>query len=238
MCFRTVAAIVFVLTAGVVASSAFTEFDERVLLTHAFTTSADGWLISGDTGLTLPEVNATGGNPGGNISNVDEALGETWYFHAPASVLEQLRAAERGTLSYDLEQSAAEPGFVDDDVVIVGPAGRLSYRFRSSPGTDWTSFSVRLSASAGWRWNWNRPATQEQIRRVLDTATSLEIRGEYYTGPDVGKLDNVVLKTGVEAEKSMKQLLRRAPALELALATRRTTAGDSDRFGAGRSTRR
>ena len=111
-------------------------------------------------------------------------------------MLKELSAAEHGTLSYDLEQSADEPGFLDDDVVIVGPAGRLSYRFRSSPGPDWKTFSVRLSASAGWRWNWSMPATQEQIRRVLDNPTSLEIRGEYYTGPDVGGLDNVVLRAG------------------------------------------
>ncbi|MEO7193156.1 MAG: laminin B domain-containing protein [Vicinamibacterales bacterium] len=170
--------------------------DERTLISHDFTTTAQGWLISGDTGLTAPEFNATLGNPGGCISNIDEALGETWYFRAPDSVLQQLSAAEQGTLSFDLEQSADEPGFLDDDIVIVGPAGRLSYRFRSSPGTSWTPFSVRLSASAGWRWNWNAPATQEQIRRVLQDPTSLEIRGEYHTGPDIGRLDNVVLKTG------------------------------------------
>jgi hypothetical protein len=107
-----------------------------------------------------------------------------------------LSRAEHGTLNYDLEQSVDAPGFLDDDVVIAGPAGRLSYRFRSSPGTDWTPFSVRLSASAGWRWNWNAPATQEQIRQVLANPTSLEIRGEYHTGLDVGGLDNVVLRTG------------------------------------------
>lgn len=180
-----------VLDAGVAGQSG-----GRVLVAHVFSTSAQDWLISGDTGLAAPEFHAAGGHPDGFISNEDEALGETWYFRAPGSVLTQLAAAEHGTLSYDLRQSVDEPGFLDDDVVIVGPAGRLSYRFRESPGTDWTSFSVSLSASAGWRWNWNATATQEQIRRVLDNPTSLEIRGEYHTGPDVGGLDNVVLKTG------------------------------------------
>jgi hypothetical protein len=193
---RTVFAIVIALIAGFVDSGAQTRSDERIVVVHDFTTSAHGWLISGDTGLTAPELKPAGGNPGGYVSNTDEALGETWYFRAPDSVLRALSAAEHGTLSYDLEQSADEPGFLDDDVVIVGPAGRLSYRFRSSPGITWTPFSVRLAASAGWRWNWNRPATQEQMKSVLDNPTSLEIRGEYYTGPDVGGLDNVVLKTG------------------------------------------
>ena len=62
-----------------------------------------------------------------------------------------LSAAEHGTLTYRLKQSADVVGIFEDDVVIVGPAGRLSFRFRTSPGTDWTSFSVKLRAGEGWR---------------------------------------------------------------------------------------
>ena len=109
-------------------------------------------------------------------------------------MLKQLAAAENGTLSYSLKQSSDDTGFLDDDVIIVGPAGRLSFRFGTSPGTGWTPFSVKLTAAAGWRWNWNARATQEQIHSVLANPTSLEIRGEYYTGPDEGALDNVVLE--------------------------------------------
>jgi hypothetical protein len=188
--------LIAVLIAGFLGASVATQSGARIIVRHDFSTSAEGWLVAGDTGLAAPEFHATGGHPRGYISNEDEALGETWYFRAPDDVLKHLAAAEHGTLSYDLRQSAEEPGFLDDDVVIVGAAGRLSYRFRATPGTDWTTFSVALSASAGWRWNWNAVATQEQIRRVLDNPTSLEIRGEYYTGPDVGGLDNVVLRAG------------------------------------------
>jgi len=81
----------------------------------------------------------------------------------------------------------------DDDVVIVGPAGRLSYRFQTAPGTDWTDFTVRLSASEGWTWNWNQRATQAQIGQVLAAPTLLQIRGEYVTGDDMGSLDNFML---------------------------------------------
>jgi alkaline phosphatase D len=169
---------------------------ERTLVAHDFETSAQGWLVSGDTGSTEPMFHPSGGSPGGHISNVDEALGETWYFRAPDSLLKQLVSAADGTLSYSLKQSAETPSVLDDDVIIVGPAGRLSYRFSSPPGTGWTPFSVKLSAAAGWRWNWNAPASQDQIRRVLANPTSLEIRGEYHTGPDEGALDTVVLKAG------------------------------------------
>jgi alkaline phosphatase D len=169
---------------------------ERTLVAHDFEASSHGWLVSGDTGAFQPRLHAAGGDPGGYISHADEAQGETWYFRAPDSVLTALAAAEHGTLSYSLKQSAELSGVLDDDVVIAGPAGRLSFRFRTSPGTGWTPFSVKLTAAAGWRWNWNAPASQEQIRSVLANPTSLEIRGEYHTGPDEGALDTVVLRAG------------------------------------------
>jgi hypothetical protein len=163
------------------------------LVVHDFSSSAEGWLVAGDTGSAEPVVHPTGGRSGGYISNTDEALGETWYFQAPASVLTQLAAAEGGRLEYSLKLDSADAGFPDDDVVIVGEAGRLSYRFDYAPAADWTDFSVQLSASANWRWNWNARATDEQIRSVLRRPSRLEIRGEYRTGDDVGAMDRFVL---------------------------------------------
>lgn len=162
----------------------------KTLIAYDFSTSSQGWLIAGDTSDAPVIFQPTGGNPGGYISHVDEALGETWYFRAPASALAQLAAAEHGTLRFSLKQSSADAGFPDDDVVIVGAAGRLSYRFDHAPGTDWTNFSVPLSASAKWRWNWNQAATQEQMHRVLVAPTRLDIRGEFRTGDDTGGLDD------------------------------------------------
>lgn len=163
------------------------------LIRHDFTASAEGWRISSDTGPTDPIFTASGGHPGGCITAIDEEMGETWYFHAPDTVLRQLPAAANGAISFSLKQSGTIISLIDDDVVIIGPAGRLSYRFQTAPGTDWTDFSVRLSANEGWMWNWNRRATQAQIDSVLATATRLEIRGEYVTGPDRGSLDNFAL---------------------------------------------
>jgi hypothetical protein len=165
----------------------------RQLIVHDFSTSAEGWQIAGDTGPTAPVFHPSGGRSGGYISNTDEAVGETWYFQAPGSVLAELAAAEGGRLEYSLRQDAADAGFADDDIVIVSPAGRLSYRFDYAPGTDWTDFSVQLSAAANWRWNWNAPATEEQIRSVLIRPSRLEVRGEYRTGDDVGAMDRFAL---------------------------------------------
>ena len=43
--------------------------------------------MSGDTRPVEPGLHPSGGSPGGHISHVDEAVGETWYFRAPDSVL-------------------------------------------------------------------------------------------------------------------------------------------------------
>lgn len=165
----------------------------RLLVLHDFSTSTEGWQIAGDTGPTAPVFEPSSGASGGYISNMDEAVGETWYFQAPPSVLAQLAAAEGGFLEYRLKQDVSDAGFADDDIVIVSPAGRLSYRFDYAPGTDWTDFSVPLSATANWRWNWNARATDEQIRAVLTQPSRLEIRGEYRTGDDVGAMDRFAL---------------------------------------------
>ncbi len=165
----------------------------RTLASYDFTTSAQGWRISGDTDPMPPLFSPTGGQDGGCIEGLDQALGETWYFAAPADTVARLSEAMDGTLSYWLKQSGDVVSLIDDDIVIVGRAGRLSYRFPTPPGTIWTVRSVRLSASAGWVWNWNRPATDDQVRLVLATAIRLEIRGEYVTGDDRASLDTVVL---------------------------------------------
>jgi hypothetical protein len=165
----------------------------RALIRHDFTDSAQGWIVGGDTRPADAIFSSTGGHPGGCITGVDEALGETWYFVAPATVLQQLPKAVNGTISYSIKQSGSMISLFADDIVIVSPAGRLSYRFPTSPGTDWTDFRVQLSATVGWTWNWNRRATQAQIAQVLGAPTLLEIRGEFVTGDDTGSLDNFAL---------------------------------------------
>jgi len=167
----------------------------HTLIRHEFNDSAQGWVVNGDTRPADAIFTPTGGHPGGCITGTDEALGETWYFLAPPEVLRQLPKAINGSLSYSLKQSGSIISLFDDDVVILGRAGRLSYRFPTAPGTDWTDFSVRLSANAGWTWNWNQKASQAQMVAVLTAPTLLQIRGEYVTGDDMGSLDNFVLRS-------------------------------------------
>ncbi len=111
--------------AGLIGLHAQSAPQERTLVEYHFTASAQGWGVSGDTRPAEAVFHPSGGSPGGHISHADEAVGETWYFRAPDGVVKQLAAAENGTLSYSLKQSTDDPGFLDDDVIIVGPAGRL-----------------------------------------------------------------------------------------------------------------
>jgi hypothetical protein len=164
-----------------------------VLVAYDFDRSVEGWRIAADTVDVDPTFHAEGGVSGGYIAGTDEAAGETWYFSAPASLLAVLPSAEGGVLRFSLKQSETTGSYIDDDVVIQGPAGRLSYRFASAPGVEWREFAVPLTASAGWRWNWNEDATDAQMQRVLRDPTHLQIRGEFVTGPDEGALDAVVL---------------------------------------------
>ena len=165
----------------------------RTLIRHDFTDSAQGWTVSGDTRPTDAIFSRTGGHPGGCITGTDEALGETWYFLAPATVRQQLPNAVNGAISYSRKQSGAIVSLFDDDIVIAGPAGRLSYRFPAAPGLEWTELTVRLAAAEGWTWNWNQRATQAQIERILAAPALFQIRGEYVTGDDTGALDNFSL---------------------------------------------
>ena len=55
----------------------------RTLVRHEFNSSAQGWIVSGDTRPADAIFTQTGGQPGGCITGVDEALGETWYFSRP-----------------------------------------------------------------------------------------------------------------------------------------------------------
>ena len=192
-CLKIGTYLLFVITVAGCTAAAQTPIGS-VLVRHDFSQSAQGWRIAGDTGTVDPMFTTSGGDPGGCITGVDEALGETWYFRAPMSVLKQLPAAVNGTISFSLKQSGLQVSLVDDDVVIIGAAGRLSYRFPTAPGTNWTDFSVRLSEGEGWMWNWNRRATQAQINSVLAAPTGLDIRGEYVPGPEEGSLDNFVLR--------------------------------------------
>ena len=123
-----------------------------------------------------------------------------WFFNAPAKFLGDQSAAFRGSLTFDLSQSAAINQFAFDDVVLVGGGLTLAFDTATNPAAvpAFTSYVVSLDAGAGWRLNTigGPAATPEQLDTVLSALTALRIRGEFINGGDRGRLDNVVLNSG------------------------------------------
>ncbi len=157
----------------------------------------EGWQVTGDVQnqSAQPDYNPLGGNPGGFLSATDETTGGIWYWNAPEKYLGSKDKALNKKLCFDLIQSDLSNQFDAPDVILESGDIILVYTFPSHPDTIWTSYSIDLSAEAGWKKNEasGPPATEEDLADVLSQLTGLRIRGEYIVGPDIGSLDNVCL---------------------------------------------
>ena len=164
--------------------------------TSNFNVDTEGWMIVGDAGgLIAPVYHPAGGNPTGYISSIDEGTGGTWFFAAPSKFLGNKSWFYGKSLKFDLKQSATNSQFNDDDIILEGNGMTLAFNTTNNPGTNWTSYSVVLSASGGWRVGDRngRVSTQAEFRNVLCNVKRLWIRGEFITGSDEGSLDNVII---------------------------------------------
>lgn len=167
---------------------------ERICLpiTSTFDVDDEKWTATGDAVSQVPTYHASGGNPGGFIEIVDQAIEQTWYWVAPPKYLGDRSEAYGTFLTFELKQSALDRPYEQVDVRISGGGGTLVKRFGSPPGLDWTLYFLALDVTGGWVVEaTNAPATQEQIQSTLDSLISLQIRGEYRIGADTGGLDNV-----------------------------------------------
>ncbi|ADQ69133.1 alkaline phosphatase D family protein [Halogeometricum borinquense] len=168
-----------------------------------FDDDAEGWLIAQNGSSNTPEYYSEDGNPSGHIGDSEDKGGVTWYYQAPFKFLGPRDAFYGGTLAFDLRQEETDQQFdaalpVGGDIVLSGSGMTLVYEFRgdnSKPETDWTSFEVSLSADDDWiNIDSQDPfATEDEFRAVLSDLTQFRIRGEYRTGLDQSRLDNVVL---------------------------------------------
>ena len=165
-----------------------------------FETTMEGWRIQGDAqgGSTFPNHEASGGNPGKCLSAVDDVQGGVWYWVAPAQFTGGKSAYLGGELTFDIYQNNRSSQFHARDVVISNGETDLVYDFGgfdSHPQTDWTSYTVPLSAGDGWTVGSldGEAATKAQFETVFADVRKLAIRGEYVTGADTGYLDNPTL---------------------------------------------
>ncbi|WP_306057383.1 alkaline phosphatase D family protein [Natronococcus wangiae] len=168
-----------------------------------FDADADGWLVSRNGGSDRPEYHRRGGNPGGHICDAENRDGVAWYYQAPFKFLGAREAFYGGTLSFDLRQEGTDRQFDADpieggDVLLASGEETLVYEFRGSddtPGAEWSTFEVPLTADAGWIDLTSREplATEATLRTVLADLDTLRIRGEYRSERGTSYLDNVVL---------------------------------------------
>ena len=168
-----------------------------VPISDTFDSGAGGWDVVNKAQLAYEP---TGGNGGGYVSGTDiPDVCCTWYFEAPSRYKGDKSAYVGTVLRFDLKQSTLEnpiSGFKGYVWLIASDGTTLFYDSGSHPGTDWTSYQVRMDGGAGWQnTTAGRAATPEDMRTVMGDLLYLRIRGEFSgsTVPDVGGLDNVTL---------------------------------------------
>ncbi len=173
-----------------------------LIASSSFNVDAEGWLLNGDaTTVPTPIYVPGGGNPGGAIQGIDENLGASWGYVAPAAYHGDLSAAFGGTLSYDVKYSTsgALGPLASSFVTLSDGTTTLQYIAAISPAAgDWVHFDIPLT-EAGWvvgtAGATEPAATAAQMQAVLSNVTNLRIRGEFDRSDDIGLIDNVRLYT-------------------------------------------
>ena len=165
--------------------------------TSTFDTGIEGWTAFGDVAGVL-NFDAANGHPGGCAWVDDQASGGVMYYGAPSAFLGNKSAAYGTNLTFDLSQryKGKADQFDDEDVILTGNGLTLAFDTAYNPTNNkWTSYSVLLSESAGWRLGSlsGAVATQAQVLSVLSNLSSLSIRAEYQTGADIDRIDNVTM---------------------------------------------
>jgi hypothetical protein len=164
-----------------------------------FSNGNEGWSIAGNSSVTEPNFNSTGGNPGGFIDCVENTGNAFWFFVSPSSWNGNWTRFIGSTLRFDLK-SFLETGAGDvHNVRIYSGTNYAAWDYSITPQTKWTHFEVNLTAS-----NFDRiagtPGTS--FENIMSNVTALWIRGDY-GGNDRTGLDNVgigVIPNGGEGE--------------------------------------
>ena len=172
-----------------------------ITVSSTFDTDDEGWLAYGDAVTITPAYSATNGNPGGTIQVTDQVLGGVWYYLAPDKFLNDKSMAYNQALSFDLWQSGSGSQFESSDVVLQGDGLTLTISAGDNPLPlgSWLHYSVVLKEGVGWQKVTaitslsGTDATQAEVQAVLANLSALYIRGEFITGSDTGRLDNVVM---------------------------------------------
>ncbi|MBF0235856.1 MAG: hypothetical protein HQK65_22905, partial [Desulfamplus sp.] len=165
---------------------------------------ASDWFQAKD----VADYKLSGGNPGGHLSWVGDQR-DWWFFTTYSSKYRGDRSFALGKkLTFDLKTDNTKTGdsFLIPIVVLSGKnaSGNDMHIFQlqsdhPEPEATWRSYSISLDGASGWKMSTKSSltsyvdATDDNVRQVLSTLTSLRIRGEYGSYRATGGLDNVVL---------------------------------------------
>lgn len=167
--------------------------------TSTFNQGTEGW--------AAPSITY---HQGGFVVAEPPAAG-SWFWRAPQAYLGRKGAAYNRTLSFRLAAAPESEDSIatnfDDDVVLVGKRLTLTYDLSLSggnPGFSMVSYVVLLSEAAWSNQATGAPASEAEMREVLDDLRQLNIRGGFFlNGPGSGALDDVVLNRNAEATISV-----------------------------------
>lgn len=157
-----------------------------------FSAGAEGWTTFETNGVT----GTVRHDPAGFIEGNDIYQGSDFFFVAPQSYVDLLHSASpNATFAFDFYTTATDRATYDT-LVVESPSLTIVLPKTNPPIDEWKHYSYSFMNTEGWKVgkigkNGTRPATPAEIQQVLATATKLYIRGEWKTGPDFARLDNV-----------------------------------------------
>jgi hypothetical protein len=189
---------------GALALAAAAVLPARAVITiqSHFDDNLEGWTVTGGGSTPVWRSSATGSD-GGCAESSDAQDAVFWYWSAPAKFLGDRGTAHGQSLTFRVWESAGtlSAGTIPD-VILTSPTNTIvcSLTTPVTPG-GWNDASVLLvgtpvsNPTTVWRaGNANGPpATDAQVQDVLANLTSLQIRGEYISGTDTGRLDSVTM---------------------------------------------
>lgn len=129
------------------------------------------------------------GNPGGTIAFTDPSSNE-WCFAAPTSYLGDQRAAFGSVFRYDIRLNTQ--GKSGDALILVGSGLTLHATTAAVPGPTWqTIFIPMMGSSFLVNGPYGPPASDTDLRVVLENVEAVYISPDWATGSERGWLDNV-----------------------------------------------
>ncbi len=180
-----------------------------------FTTGPEGWVAASlpDNGpyrvpdFLSPVDHTLLGGPSGPYIAVGDPDNVTFWFDAPAKFLGDQSSAYGQSISFDIRHVPDDgTPWVDADIALMSAGLVLVADLGPNPIPGlWTSYSIGLTESSGWRINsLDGPApTQNQFQAVLDSLLVFRIRGEFTAGPETTSLDNVQFGSVPEPAESV-----------------------------------